>query len=241
MISGRRLLCSLVWLLVVIPAACANQTVLVTLPPPTAAPVTSAPAPATRNPLPQSLAEIQETQVYRFRVDPAQTTAEYAVQELLRGDDVETRGRTNAVEGEFQLYMDNGQVFVALSNLQVDLRTLSTDNPIRDQAIRKQWLESDKYPIAIFVADMVDGLPANAVQNQPYTFQVTGDMTIRNITQRATFDVTVTVSGNQIEGMGTTIIYMRDYGFEPPNIVGTTLVSDPAMVTVQGVAYLVEE
>jgi polyisoprenoid-binding protein YceI len=219
-------------------AACANQAVFVTLPPPTAAPVTRPPV---NNPLPLSLDDINETQVYRFRVDPAQTNVEYAVQELLRGDSVNTRGRTNAVEGEFQLYMDKGQVYIALSNLQVDLRTLSTDNPLRDQAIRKQWLESDKYPMAIFVADSVEGLAADAVQNQPYKFQVTGDMTIRNITRRATFDVTATVRGDQIVGEGTTIIHMRDFGFEPPNIVGTTLVSDPATISVQGVAYLVPE
>lgn len=222
-------------------AACSNAPTP-TVPPPTGPSPTQAPVSqnAAGNPLPQSLKDIKETQVYRFRVDPARTTAEYAVRELLLGNDQITRGKTNAVDGEFQLYMQNGKVYIALSNLQVDISTLSTDNPVRDEAIRKTWLESEKYPKAIFVANDVQGVPLDAVQGQPYSFKVSGDMTIRNITQPATFDVTVTVHPTYIEGQGTTIIHMKDYGFDPPSIVGKTIVSDPATITIKGVANLVE-
>jgi polyisoprenoid-binding protein YceI len=184
---------------------------------------------------------VTATQVYRFRVDPGQTGVEYAVREVLLGNDQVTRGRTNAVEGEFHLYMQNGKVFVALSNLQVDLRTLTSDNAVRDQAIRKRWLESDKYPKAIFVASEVEGLPLDAVQNQPYTFRVTGDMTIHNTTRTVTFDVTATIQENALMGEGTTTLYMKDFGFEPPSIVGRTIVSDPVSLTVKGVAYLIQD
>ncbi len=225
---------SIVYVLGILPA-CAAQPAPTATPPPTS-PVAN----GIKNPLPNSLREITSTRVYRFRVDPAQTTVEYAVSEVLLGNNQITRGRTNAVEGEFQLYMQNGQVFVALSNFQVDLRTLTTDNNVRDQAIRKNWLESDKFPKAIFVANAVQGLPADAVQNQPYKFQVTGDMTIRNITRPLTFEVTVTVTGQTIRGEGTATLYMKDFGFDPPSIAGTTIVSDPVKVTIKGVANLIE-
>lgn len=214
--------------------ACATE------PTPTATPApTQVPAPRA-NPLPRSLQDITSTQVYRFRVDPAQTTVEYAVSEVLLGNNQITRGRTNSVEGEFHLYMQNGKVFIALSNLQVDLSTLTTDNTIRDQAIRKNWLESEKYPKAIFVANAVEGLPNDAVQNQPYRFQVKGDMTIRNVTHPVTFDVTVTVQANTLIGEGTTTLYMKDFGFDPPSVAGKTIVSDPVNVSIKGVAFLVE-
>lgn len=218
-------------------SACSGQA-----PPPTPPP-TQAAIPNTNslaNALPQALKEVQETRVYRFRVDPAQTTVEYAVQEVLLGNNQITRGRTNTVEGEFQLYMQNGRAFLALSSLQVDLRTLTTDNAVRDQAIRKNWLESDKYPRAIFVANQVEGLPTDAVQSQTYKFQVVGDMTIRNVTKSVTFDVSVMVQDNIIVGEGTTVLYMQDFGFDPPSVAGTTIVSDPVTVTVKGVAYLIE-
>lgn len=206
---------------------------------PTPAPVTPIPL-ASGKMLPHALKDVTETQVFHFRVDPAQTTVEYAVQEVLLGNNQTTIGRTNAVEGDFQLYMQNGKAFIALSNLQVDLTTLTTDSPIRDEAIRKTWLESDKYPKAIFVANSVEGLPADAVQNEPYTFKVSGDLTIRNITKPVTFDVTVTVSDNAMTGEGTTVIYMKDFGFDPPSIVGKTIVSDPVTITLRGTAYLID-
>ena len=128
--------------------------------------------------------------------------------------------------------------FIALSTLQVDLRTLTSDSTVRDQAIRLQWLESNKYPKAIFVANAVEGLPADAVQGQPYTFKVSGDMTIRNVTHPVTFDVTATVSPDRITGEGTTQISMKDFGFEPPSVIGKTIVSDPVTLTVKGVAFV---
>lgn len=206
------------------------------VPPATAVPV----SPAAIVPLPRTLADVKETQIYRFRVDPAQTTVEYAVREVLLGNDQITRGRTSSVEGEFQLYMQNGRVSIALSNLQVDLRTLMTDNSVRDQALRKNWLESDKYPRAIFVANAVEALPMDAVLGQPYSFQVSGDLTIRNITRNVTFNVTVTANEQSLTGEGTTVIAMKDFGFAPPNIAGKTIVSDPATITVKGVAQLVD-
>lgn len=192
------------------------------------------------NDVPHSLADVVPGEVYTFKVDPTQTTVEYAVDEVLFGNKQVTRGSTNAVEGEFQLKLVDGQPIVEMSNLQVDLRTLTSDNSVRDAAIRMQWLESNEYPMAVFVAKEIEGLPMDAVQGQAYTFKVSGDMTIRDITKPVTFDVTVTVNGAMLTGEGTTQIYMKDFGFNPPEILGRFTVSDPATITVKGVANLVE-
>jgi polyisoprenoid-binding protein YceI len=158
----------------------------------------------------------------------------------LFGNSVVTVGQTSDVAGRFQLSAQDGQPVIEMSELTVDLRTLASDNNIRDMAIRRQWLESDKYPTATFVATSVEGLPADAVQGQAYTFEVSGDLTIRDITNPATFQVTVTLNGSTLTGQGTAQVYMRDYGFEPPEILGRFTVSDPATITIQGIANLVE-
>ena len=80
----------------------------------------------------------------------------------------------------------------------------------------------------------------DAVLGQPYSFRVSGDLTIRNITRNVTFNVTVTANERSLTGEGTTIIKMKDFGLDPPSIVGKTIVSDPATITVKGVADLVE-
>lgn len=40
-------------------------------------------------------------------------------------------------------------------------------------------------------------------------------MTIRGITKPVTFDVTVKQDGDTLVGVGTTQIYMKDFGFDP--------------------------
>lgn len=190
--------------------------------------------------LPQSLKDVASGSVYTFQVDPAQTTVGYAVNEVLMGNKQVTRGTTNSVDGQFQLALKDGKPTIVMSRLQVDLRTLKSDNGMRDQAIRMQWLQSNTYSYAVFVAKEVSGLPADAVQGQPYTLKVSGDMTIRNITKPVTFDITVTLNGTTLTGEGTTQIFMKDYGFSPPEILGRFTVSDPATITIKGVANLVE-
>lgn len=190
--------------------------------------------------LPQALANVAEGDMFTFRVDPSQTTVEYAVDEVLFGNTVITRGSTNDVDGEFTLTIQDGQPHFSMSNLTVNLQSLESDNGMRDQAIQRQWLESAKYPTATFVATSVENVPSDAVAGESYTFQVTGDMTIRDITKQVTFDVTVTLNGDALSGEGTTQIHMKDFGFDPPEILGRFTVSDPATITIKGVANLVE-
>jgi polyisoprenoid-binding protein YceI len=65
---------------------------------------------------------------------------------------------------------------------------------------------------------------------------VTGDMTIREITQPQTFDVTAHLDGNTFTGTATTYLLMQDYGFEPPSILGMLEVADGVTVTLNFVA-----
>jgi polyisoprenoid-binding protein YceI len=190
--------------------------------------------------LPQSLADVKEGDTFTFRVDPAQTSVEYAVDEVLFGNKQITRGSTKDVQGEFTLTVKDGTPIFSMSNLTVNLQSLASDNGLRDQAIQRQWLESAKYPTATFVATSVENVPADATAGKTYSFKVTGDMTIRKITKPVTFDVTVTLNGDSLTGEGITQIYMKDYGFTPPEILGRFAVSDPATITVKGVANLVE-
>ena len=192
------------------------------------------------NALPRTLAEAKEGVTYTFRVDPAQTTVEYAVDEILFGNKQITRGATSDVDGEFTLTVKNGQPQFSLSNLTVNLQSLKSDNNMRDQMIQRQWLESSKYPTAKFVATSVENISSDAVAGKAYTFKVTGDMTIRDITKQVTFDVIVTLNGDTLSGEGTTQIFMKDFGFDPPEILGRFTVSDPATITIKGVANLVE-
>ncbi len=224
-----------------------NETAPTNAPAPTTASAPTALAPtATQavsnndSALPASLGAA-EGKVYAFQVLPEQTTVEYAVDEVLFGNKQITRGKTSTVEGDFKLGVKDGKPYFEFSRFRVDLRTLKSDNGMRDRAIRFQWLESDKYPYADFVVKEIQQFPSDAQAGQEVKFQVTGDLTVREITKPATFDVTVKLDGDTLVGTGTTQVFMKDYGFSPPEILGRFTVSDPATITITGVAKYLPE
>jgi polyisoprenoid-binding protein YceI len=204
---------------------------------PTAAP--AAPAATTEEAASAAPAEPEEVEASAsprtFQIVPDQSEAAYQVQEEFFNrpvNIVNPIGRTQAIEGEFQLTISGNQVQLADNQFTVDLRTLASDEARRDNRIRNEWLESNTYPWAEFKATSIENFPANATEGQDVSFKITGDMTIREITKPQTFDVTARLDGNTFTGTATSYVLMRDYGFEPPSILGMLEVTDGVTVTV---------
>lgn len=187
----------------------------------------------------QTLADV-EGKLFTLRVDPTKTSASYAVNEVLFGNAQVTRGSTQSVAGEFQIGVKDGKLYFADMTLRVDLRTLQSDNGLRDRALRRQWLESDSYPFAEFVATDILNFPADAKPGQDVTFQVKGNMTIHNTTKPVTFDISARLDGNTLNGTGTTKLLMTDFGVTPPDIAGRFKVENEVTLTVKGVATIDE-
>ncbi len=222
---------------------------------PTPVPVTdelAAPAPAlTEEPTPAATVEAASATptepeaaepplaLRTFRIVAEQSEASYQVSEEFFNRPlglVNAIGRTNAIEGEFQLNMSGNQVQLVDNHFTVDLRTLTSDEARRDQRIRNEWLESDTYPWAEFTATAIQDFPANAVEGQDVPFKLVGDMTIREVTKPVTFDVVARLDGNTFTGTATMNLLMGDFGFEPPSILGMLEVTDGVIVTVNFVA-----
>ena len=98
-------------------------------------------------------------------------------------------GTTNLVAGQLALNaQDLSQTQVGV--IKVDARGLTTDNDRRNGAIRNFILNTNQYEYITFTPKSVSGLTGAGQTGQAYTFQLTGDLTIRNVTKSVTFDVT---------------------------------------------------
>lgn len=193
---------------------------------------TEAAAPATA----EAEAAEPSAELHTFQIVADQSEATYQVQEEFFNRPVSIVnpiGSTKAIEGQFQLTISGSQVQLADNQFTVDLSTLTSDETRRDERIRTQWLESNTYPNAVFKATAIENFPAEAAEGQDVSFQVTGDMTIREVTKPQTFDVTARLDGNTFIGTATSYLLMRDYGFEPPSVMGILEVADGVTVTVK--------
>jgi polyisoprenoid-binding protein YceI len=180
-----------------------------------------------------------------FVIVPEESEASYVVDEEFLGGAldklgitpglVDVIGSTQDIEGQLQLHLDEPER-LGTNIFQVNLTGLSTDEARRDQWIQDNGPQFGQYPLATFVATDVAGAPDVYVDGEEANFQLVGDLTIRDITQPATFDVTAVLAGDTIRGEAEAQLRMSDFGIDPPNFANTLTVEDEFAVRVELVA-----
>ena len=138
-----------------------------------------------------------------FQISPADSQVRFELDEDLRGSRVTVVGTTDQVAGEIAVNLaDLAQTQVGV--IQINARTLATDNNFRNRAIQNEILDTGANEFITFTPTAVNGLPPSATVGDTLTFTIDGDLTIRDITRPVTFTIEATViSETQISGSAT--------------------------------------
>ncbi len=176
-----------------------------------------------------------------YRIDPAQSQAAYSASETftqafagMQPGKVTTVGTTKAVAGDILVDPTNPAAS-RLGEIVVDISQFQSDISMRDNAIRRQWLESAKYPLATFQNATLTGLPAAWPAGQPVSFQIAGDLTVHNTTQHVVWNATATLDGSTLRAEATTTLHMSQFGVQAPSMPMLS-VEDPVTLTLKLVA-----
>jgi polyisoprenoid-binding protein YceI len=171
-----------------------------------------------------------------LQIDQSESKAQFIIDEVLDNAPKTVIGSTDQVAGEIAIDpQDPTKTRVGI--IQVNARTLTTDNDFRNRAIKNQILQTDQYELVTFTPTEIVGLPQKGAVGESYTFQIVGDLTIRDVTKQATFDVTVTTpSDTRVEGTATTTIAYADYGISIPQVRQVASVSDKVQLELDFVA-----
>lgn len=185
--------------------------------------------------------------VRTFVIEPQESEAAYIVAEELFADaltkyglspgSTTVRGTTQEIEGQFTLDFDDLSSALGENRFAVDMRTLSTDQSLRDGWIRSDGPRFNQYPVAEFIASSIEGAPESYTPGEEVTFQLVGELTIREITHPKTFEVSATLEGNTIRGTATTDALLTEYGIDPPDFFNTLSVADPFSIEINFVAH----
>lgn len=188
-----------------------------TVPQPTA---TVAPTPADALPAPSS-------DVVRLVIVPDKSEARYRVREQLANLSFpsDAVGSTNAITGTIVGKTD-GTIVSDQSKFQVDLRTLKSDQAMRDGFISRSTLQINQYPYAIFVPTSAPGLPLTLPADGKVAFKLIGNLTIRDVTKPVTWDVQGTVNGNTAAGTATTSFTFEYFDLTRPNVARVLSIDD---------------
>lgn len=166
----------------------------------------------------------------------SESEARFVIDEVLNNAPKTVIGTTDQVAGQIVVDpQDPSQTQVGV--IQVNARTLATDSEFRDRAIKNQILSTDDYELITFTPSEIVGLPESGTVGQSYSFQIVGDLTIRDVTRQVTFEVTATpVSETRLEGTAQTTITYADWGISIPQVRQVASVSDEVRLEIDFVA-----
>src|SRR5262249_20705741 len=126
-------------------------------------------------------------------------------------------GVSRAVEGGVTLDPE-GRVLPGDSRLAVLLRTLESDQVRRDNFLRRNTLETDRYPTAVFVPVEIRGLRLPLPPAGSAPFEVVGDFTLRETTRRLTWEGTASFGGADVGVRARTAFRFGDFGLRIPRV-----------------------
>jgi polyisoprenoid-binding protein YceI len=176
--------------------------------------------------------------VERYVIDPAESQASYRVGEVFidQGNQFHVAvGTTHAIQGE--IFIDRANPRRSrVGAITVDISQLKSDRSGRDRRIRSQWLESERFPLAVFTPAQIQGLPEAYAPGREIAVQIVGDLKIRDVTRPATFATKLRLDGATLTGIATTTIHMTDFGFDPPSILGILRAENEARLEFQFLA-----
>ena len=158
------------------------------------------------------------------------------IDEVLRGEPVTVVGRTDQVAGLIAVDPTN-PANTTIGTIRVNARTLVTVSDQRNRALNNRILQTDQFEFIEFAPSEIQGLPAQVTLGEPFTVQVSGDLTIRDLTKPVVFEITVTpVSETRLEATATTTIQRADYHLTIPDVPFVADVGEEVQLEIDFVA-----
>ncbi|MCA9985299.1 MAG: YceI family protein [Anaerolineales bacterium] len=175
-----------------------------------------------------------------FTIDPSQSQVSFEIDEDLVGVRNTVVGVTDQVAGQMAFDITN-LTSTQLGIIQINARTLVTDSEFRNRSIRNEILDTNNFEFITFTPTEITELPDSVAVDETVTFLVTGDLTIRDITQSVTFVVTVTViSETEIAGSASTIVSREAFSLTIPQVQDVANVEDEVELYIDFVATAAE-
>lgn len=201
----------------------------------TSIPETAAPTQPAEPPQPTGAASGPNLSPVIYQIVKDETKVSFNIFEELRGAPKDVIGVTNEVAGEVAVDLNDlskSQVGV----IQINARTLATDDERRNQAIRNRILNTDQYEWITFTPTQITGLSGSAAPGQTFTFQIAGDLTIKDITKPVVFEVTGQIdSQNRLVGKARAIITRSAFNLIVPSVPFVANVGDEITLEIDGV------
>ncbi len=160
-----------------------------------------------------------------YQAVPGDSEARFIIDEVLRGLDTTVVGVTDQLDGSVAVGFEPPGV--EIGPFEINLRAIRTDDEMRDRTIRSMILETnrDEFEFSSFRPTVVQGVPDSISVGSRLELEVTGALTIRDVTREVPFTMVLEiVSEEEIRGLARANVLYRDFGIEVPYVGGSSIV-----------------
>jgi polyisoprenoid-binding protein YceI len=199
---------------------------------PAAAEETEAPAVTQETDDPAQAADPTAGEMVIYQINQDGSEARFNIFEELRGAPKDVIGTTNQIAGQVAVNL-NDLSTAQVGEILINARALTTDDSRRNQAIRNRILFTDQYEFIRFQPTQISGLSGSAAPGQTFTFQISGDLTIKDVTRPIVFDVSAQVeSAERISGLAKATISRADFNLVVPSVPFVANVGDNILLEI---------
>ena len=168
-----------------------------------------------------------------------QSQVRFSLHEMLRGVDTEVIGETDQIVGQIAFNIED-LTAVQVGPISINASALTTDNNFRNNTLRNDILQAYFYEQITFAPTDIAQLSQSVGMGDVVAFTITGDLTIRDLTNPVTFAVTAQlVSPERLEGSATATITRADYQLNIPSVSGVADVDNEVILAFDFVAEAV--
>jgi polyisoprenoid-binding protein YceI len=181
------------------------------------------------------------TESILFVIDQSESNVIYGVGETFLNQNNRynyAQGVTNIVSGEILVNFTEPSLS-SVGEITIDIKSFKSDKSRRDNAIRDRWLESNKFPMAVFTPNELRGLPEKYTLGDTVDIEIDGNLLVRDTIKPVSFLVTLTINNDQMVGQASTQLKMTDFGFDPPDISGILKAENEVDITFEFLAHTV--
>ena len=155
----------------------------------------------------------------------ADSLAGYRVRERLATLSAESDavGRTSDVTGSITVESDGATTTLTGGTLTVDTTTITSDEDRRDNRLRSEGLQTDRYPTASFTITGPVEIPASALTGTASDVTLSGDLTLHGVTKSVEIPAQAQLTDGRIQVAGSLTFPLSDFDISPPNVGGFIL------------------
>jgi polyisoprenoid-binding protein YceI len=159
--------------------------------------------------------------------DGSSTYGGYRVQEQVSGIGANTAvGRTQSVSGSMTI---DGTSITALE-VTVDMTTLASDRPQRDDQLRERGLETDRFPTATFTLTQPIEVGSRPQDGETIELTAVGDLMLHGVTKQVSVPIRAEITGDRIQAIASLDVALADYEIDPPTGVLILSIADTGTI-----------